>query len=202
MRLLRLFLSIVTLLVIAGPVLVSRAAADDVDTCKQVVGDEAIAACTRVIGSGGDLAWAYVKRGNAYSDKGDLDHAIADYNDAIRLDPKSGLAYVMRGNAYYDKGYFDHAIADDTEAIRLDPLPRVEPSVKTGGYGHLNIYVWRGDAYLAKGDLDRALADYEQAVRLDPEYPYAYNGRGNAYLRKGDDVARPNDLRRRDRCCR
>ena len=50
-----------------------------------------------------------------------MDRAIADYTEAIRLDPKYANAYSNRGVAYSDKGDKDRAIADFTEAIRLDP---------------------------------------------------------------------------------
>jgi tetratricopeptide (TPR) repeat protein len=40
--------------------------------------------------------------GNAYRDKGDSDHGIADYNQAMRLDPKGALVYYNQGNAYCD----------------------------------------------------------------------------------------------------
>ena len=55
------------------------------------------------------------------SDKGDLDQAIADYTQAIALDPKYAVAYNNRGIAYCDKGDLDQAIADYTQAIALDP---------------------------------------------------------------------------------
>ena len=42
----------------------------------------------------------------------DHDQAIADYNEAIKLDPKNAAAFRKRGNAYYDKGDMDRAIAD------------------------------------------------------------------------------------------
>src|SRR6266403_339236 len=54
-------------------------------------------------------------------DKGDNDRAIADYNEAIRLDPKHARAFHHRGYAYSDKGDNDRAIADYNEAIRLNP---------------------------------------------------------------------------------
>ena len=38
------------------------------------------------------------ERGWSHAEKGDHDQAIADYTEAIRLDPNYGLAYYNRGN--------------------------------------------------------------------------------------------------------
>jgi tetratricopeptide (TPR) repeat protein len=67
------------------------------------------------------IAHAFRNRGVAYAYKGDNDRAIADFNQAIRLDPKSALTFKNRGDAYTNKGGYDRAIADYSEAIRLDP---------------------------------------------------------------------------------
>ena len=98
-------------------------------------------------------------------DKGDHDQAIADYTEAIRLDPKHALAYINRGNAWRTKEEYDKAIADYDEAIRLDPKDATA-------------YHERGEAWYAKDDLDKAIADYDEAIRLDP-------GR-RAYTIRGD----------------
>ena len=45
----------------------------------------------------------------------DYDRAIADYDEAIRLDPKIAAA---RGNAYCAKGDFNDAIMDYDEVKR------------------------------------------------------------------------------------
>ena len=51
----------------------------------------------------------------------DYDRAIADFTEAIRLDPKDDWAYYYRAQSWNAKGEYDKAIADLTEAIRLDP---------------------------------------------------------------------------------
>jgi tetratricopeptide (TPR) repeat protein len=63
----------------------------------------------------------YNMRGSAYYDKGEYDIAIADFNDALRIGPPSGIIFHNRGNALRSKGDFAHAIADYDEAIRLNP---------------------------------------------------------------------------------
>ena len=68
-----------------------------------------------------DRATAYRLRGVAYRDKGDLDRAITDFSEAIRLNPLLASAYHDRGVAYRAKGDQRRAIADHADAIRLDP---------------------------------------------------------------------------------
>ena len=104
----------------------------------------------------------------------ELDTAIADYNEAIRLNPGSaGVAHQGRGRAWRDKKEYDKAIADCNEAIRLDP-------------GHARAYYTRGVVWSDKKEYDKAIADYNEAIRLDPGYERAYNGRGNAWRAKKD----------------
>jgi tetratricopeptide (TPR) repeat protein len=51
-------------------------------------------------------------RGNARGDKGDLDGAIQDYNEAIRLKPDDAEAFYNRGLARERKNDEEGAIAD------------------------------------------------------------------------------------------
>jgi Flp pilus assembly protein TadD len=44
------------------------------------------------------------------------DRAIADFTQAIRLDPNNAKAYRERGLAYNNKGDYDGAIGDCTQA--------------------------------------------------------------------------------------
>ena len=53
--------------------------------------------------------------------KGDLDKAIADCSQAIRLNPDDAEAYKHRGLAYQEKGDHAKANADLKRAKELDP---------------------------------------------------------------------------------
>jgi tetratricopeptide (TPR) repeat protein len=139
--------------------------------------DRGIVGCTRVIEAADDipqnLATAYYNRGVAYGKKRDRAHAIADYSEAIRIDPQSEHAYANRGMLYLNGGEPDRAIADFNQAIRMDA-------------NFAPLYDVRGGAYRAKGEFDRAIADYDEAIAIDPKLDPAYGNRGNAYRAKGE----------------
>jgi tetratricopeptide (TPR) repeat protein len=115
----------------------------------------------------------YNLRGSAYYDKGEDDIAIADFNDALRIGPPSGIIFHNRGNAWRSKGEFAKAIADYDQAIKLGP-----PSA----------FSWqnRGISKRALGDLDGALADINEAIRLDPTLPQPLTSRAVIWRAKGD----------------
>ena len=52
---------------------------------------------------------------------GDLDRAVADFTDAIRINPKHDEAHRFRALVYDDQGKYDAALADWTRAIEIDP---------------------------------------------------------------------------------
>jgi tetratricopeptide (TPR) repeat protein len=138
---------------------VPHARADDAKTCADGIGEEKIAACTNAIKSGRwsgrDLAWAYDNRGYIYGFKGEFERALADFGEAIRLDPKDSYARHNRGRILFHLMEYDRALADFNEAIRLDP--------KSG-----DAHEGRGNVYYHRGDRDRASADYQAALRLMP----------------------------------
>ncbi len=68
-------------------------------------------------------ARAYNRRGFAHRIRGDLDGAIADYTEAIRLNSKYAKAYNNRGVAYRKKGDVENANADLARAKQLPYRP-------------------------------------------------------------------------------
>jgi tetratricopeptide (TPR) repeat protein len=148
-------------------------------------------------------AGAFLDRGITLARQGEFEMAIADFTEAIKLNPNLSGAYLLRGRAVYasvsdviDIGEkfervgvhfkggwkasdeqlraYELAITDFTQAIKLASDNAVA-------------YSDRGDTYCQIGDYDKAIADYNQAIRINPQYAWAYNNRANAYHYKGDN---------------
>ncbi len=144
-----------------------------------------------------------------WDDKNDHNRAIADLDQAIRLDPKYSRAYNVRGVVWKKKGDLDrahrgfHATRSATTRSRrsryanrgdawddkgdqdraiadLSEAIRINPN-------YARAYNIRGVIYRNRNDLDRAIADYTEAVRADPKYALAYMNRGNVYKQQGDN---------------
>ena len=156
--------------------LFSAARADDWPACNAGNADEAIAACSRLIAfgllTGRVSAMAYDSRGHARVAKGDLDSAISDFDEAIRLAPHFSLYYFHRGEARLAKGDHDGALADFDQASRDTEF--------------VAAYAGRGEARQANGDFDGAIADFNVVIRLMPQVPEAYLRRGLAWEAKGN----------------
>src|SRR5260370_42248532 len=101
-----------------------------------------------------------------------MDRAIADYSQAISIDPKAAHSYYNRGVTYDSKGDIATAIADYNQAISIDPKSS-------------DAFSTRGLAYRYKGDNDRALADFNQAISIDPQDGDIYKSRGRINLYTG-----------------
>ncbi len=67
---------------------------------------------------------ALTNRGKAYRAKGDSDHAIRDFDEAIKLDPNDGEAFYNRGLAFRDRGETDRALQDLEQAVKYDRRTR------------------------------------------------------------------------------
>jgi lipoprotein NlpI len=126
---------------------------------------------------------AFVKRGMARGDKGDVDGAIADFTDALKTDPKCVLAYYARGRAKWAKGDQGGALADFTDALKIDPKCA------------LACYA-RGQIKRTRGNLAGAIADFSDAVASYPDYSRAYFARGRAEYLDGNLPAAMADYTR------
>jgi tetratricopeptide (TPR) repeat protein len=131
-----------------------------------------------------------------YAMRGEYGKAIAEFDEALKLNPNLVGAYMLRARALYasvsyvtDVGYnfsnvstlstngqtssvkmrvLERAIEDFTHALILDPYSS-------------KIYAERGLAYADMQNYGKAIADLAQAIQLDND-AVLYNNRGNVYL--------------------
>jgi tetratricopeptide (TPR) repeat protein len=202
---------------IIGAVLVSflligveSALADDAADCQSAPdAAQAVAACTRIIGSGTltghNLALAYNHRGLATSRTGQVRTVISDLNQAITLDPSHVAFYNDLGLALLQAADNDGAFAVFDRAVAVDPSFAI-------GYGNRGLarqrknqneqaiadftraieinpaladaVSWRGISYAALHDYDRAIADYDAALKLLPDNLDVLNNRADAWRNK------------------
>jgi tetratricopeptide (TPR) repeat protein len=128
--------------------------------CKNASVDLAITQCTSLIDSkklsGMELAVIFFDRGDAFTKKSDFDHAIADYDAAIELEPEYALAFGGRAFAYAGKLEYERAIEDYDQAVILDR-------------NFALAFYLRGMAKLALCDIEGGEIDINTARALEPD---------------------------------
>jgi tetratricopeptide (TPR) repeat protein len=123
-----------------------------------------------------------VNRGIEKAKGGDLDGAIADFDNAIKLNPKDDAPYYNRAQARRLKKDVAGAIADYTRAIDRG-------STNPAAYNN------RGNARAGNNDSDGAIADYTRAIELKPDYARAYYNRAVAKQEKRDTTGAESDFK-------
>jgi len=121
-------------------------------------------------------ALGFVQR---YDEPGNLDHAIAALNDAVKTDPRFALGFAELGEAYRMKNQVDpnpkwmeEAIANCNYALQLDNrLP--------------NVYVTLGAIHTTEDKFDLALQEYQHALQLNTHDAGAMKGVALTYERMG-----------------
>ena len=94
-----------------------------------------------------------------------MDEAIADFNEAIRINPNNKMAYVNRGVAKSTKADYKGAFEDYSDVIRIAP----------DGASYFN----RGVIRTELKDLKGAVEDFNVAIKLEPKDPLYWYTRGN-----------------------
>ncbi len=97
-----------------------------------------------------------------------MDLALAGFNQALSLHPRSALTWNNRGNHFYRLRQWEAAIADFRRALKLDP-------------NFYKAYCNLASAYHRQGRHRNAVQVLEQAVTKNPGRPTAYYNLGIIY---------------------
>src|SRR5262249_33810147 len=147
-------------------------------------------------------------RGLAYSNKGDEEHALADFDLALQKRPNFGAPYNNRGLIFMRRGELQRAYDEFNIALSLNAgtnryinlfnLGRVqtlrkqyESALASFAEGkQLNPEGWqipnyRCGTYAEMGRFDDALADCNEVLAQHPKWAGPLVGRGNVYRIKG-----------------
>jgi tetratricopeptide (TPR) repeat protein/transglutaminase-like putative cysteine protease len=110
-----------------------------------------------------------IERGAMFLNRGDLDRALTDLNEALRLQPRSALALANRGVTRFWKGDVQGASVDIDKALEIDPTEAV---------------AYNGKGLLArhKGEHDKAIAAFTRATELRPNSDFAVLERARSYV--------------------
>ena len=115
---------------------------------------------------------AHNNLGNYFYKQGELDRAIYEVEEAVRLKKNYPEGHNSLGTMYIDKGLVDKAIAEYVEALKYKP---VFPQA----------YYNLGNAYIKKGMVDDGIAFFNKAISQGMYNPQVFNNLGSAYMKKG-----------------
>ena len=108
----------------------------------------------------------------ALSDRGRVDEAIQQVQEALKIAPNDPDNHNNLGRYFAQKGQMDEAIAQFQKALEIDP---------DMAKAHDNF----GCALLVKGQVDEAIGELQKALQINPNYADGHFNLGLAYIRKG-----------------
>jgi tetratricopeptide (TPR) repeat protein len=127
-----------------------------------------------ILASTPEDAEAFLDRGRLQLDAGRYDAAIADFDRAAALDPKSVWPIANRGIARVWKGDEPGAARDIDAAYAMEPRNPV-------------IFRARGLLALRKGETAAAIAAFTTVLEIEPDNAFALGHRANAYSASGNE---------------
>jgi len=174
----RLFLFVLAMI---GPASAfAQDAEQDWVRCRGDNRETVVAGCTALLGSESlsapEREEALERRAFAYRSGRDYPHAIADYQDALRLNPRAIAAHSGLGTTYGASGDPQRAIGEYDIALGLAENELGGAGPQSAEYGRRlarigRILYDRGGAYEQAHDDERALQDYRDGMRRVPQEP-------------------------------
>jgi tetratricopeptide (TPR) repeat protein len=131
---------------------------------------EAVRDCNTVLVLDSEYWAAYVMRGAARYRLGELELALADFDEAVRHDAVKTEAYYHRSWIYSDRGEIRQAIEDLTRCLSLKPTLA-------------EAWAQRGHLWYELDESVKSLDDLNEAIRLNPRDVTSLNRRSAVHMR-------------------
>src|SRR5213080_3580142 len=120
-----------------------------------------------------DCWMAHNNLGTVLLQKGQVDNAIAQYQQTLQMAPEAADADYNLGNAFLQKGEVDAALTHYQKAVSVIPK---DPDIQVG----------LGNALWQKGKAEEAIDHYRKALELRPYYFAAHYNLSTVLLQKGE----------------
>jgi tetratricopeptide (TPR) repeat protein len=117
-------------------------------------------------------AEAYNERGEAFLGEGRYTLALADFQAALRLDPKSARAHNNIGMVHQSREEYAQAVGAFDKAIALES-------------GNANFYRNRGIVNRLRGERTQAIADFDRALERNDKDEMSYLSRAQCHVDLG-----------------
>lgn len=98
-----------------------------------------------------------------------LPKAMAEFDEAIKLDPENADAYFCRGRCFQEQNNLEAALKDYAQCLTVNEA-------------HVAALMQQGICFDTLGDTDSAMASYSRVLDVDPRNDAAFNLRGCALL--------------------
>ena len=128
-------------------------------------------------------ALVHLQRGQKFYDKGELNTAIFEWRETVRLAPTNAKAHHLLGLALGDNGARDEAIGMLQTSLRLDPH---------NAMAHVHL----ARTLEAKGNIQEAVLAYRKALKLVPTSAYIHDRLGHLFAAQGNTQAAANEWQR------
>lgn len=146
--------------------------------------DAAMAVCSTLLAehdlSNPARVYVLISRARGAIEKQDMQAALVDLDEALRLDPTRATGYASRGIVHGATGKLDRALQDFDRAIELKPD---EPAV----------FQNRGKTFSDLGRQERAIQDFTRSINLGNDIHDTRNGRCWARAVLGEELERARE---------
>lgn len=111
-----------------------------------------------------NLSELHLNNGASFYENGDLENAIKEFNESLRLNPSNDVTLYNRSLCHYDLNKFSHALADLSKAILIDDK-------------QANYFYMRGLVLSGADQNKSAIDSYSKCIEIDNDYLSAYLNR-------------------------